>query len=85
MWVIFPQDDYSAINLTHLRNTAAEPLEHGPHVTALLHGDHPNVVLLVNPNQEVLLVIVPESYTARLITSNNRKTGVAVAALVNRF
>ena len=38
-----------------------EPLEHSTHVTTLLHGDHPHVILLVNPNQEVLLVVVPES------------------------
>ena len=60
------QDDYSVTDVTHLGNTAAEPLEHGPHVTALLHRDHPNVVLFVNPNQEVLLVVVPESYTGIL-------------------
>ena len=46
---------------THLSDTAAEPLEHGAHVATLLHWDHPHVVLLVNPNQEVLLVVVPES------------------------
>ena len=45
---------------THLLEAGTEALEGPGHVPSLLHGDHPTVVLLVNPHQEVLLVIVPE-------------------------
>lgn len=46
--------------LQYLFESIAEPLKHPLHVASLLHGDHPGVVLLVYPDQEVFLVVVPE-------------------------
>lgn len=43
----------------HLLQASAEPLKDPLHVPTPLHGDDPGVVLLVDPNQEVLLVVVP--------------------------
>lgn len=37
----------------------AESLKHSLHVASLLHGDDPGVILLIDPNQEILLVVVP--------------------------
>ena len=45
----------------HLFEASAEPLKHSLHVASLLHGYDPRVVLLVDPDQEVLLVVVPET------------------------
>ena len=42
-----------------LGEAVAEAREHRLHVAPLLHGDDPQVVLLVNPHQEGLTVIVP--------------------------
>lgn len=44
----------------HLFESSAEPLKHSLHVATFLHGDDPGVVLLVDPDQEGLLVVVPE-------------------------
>ena len=44
----------------YLFEPSAEPLEHPLHVAALLHGDDSGVVLLVHPDQEGLLIVVPE-------------------------
>ena len=45
----------------YLFESPAESLKHPLHVASLLHGDDPGVVLLVDPDQEVLLVVVPET------------------------
>lgn len=42
-----------------LGEAIAESGEHLLHVAPLLHGDDPKVVLLVDPHQEGLIVIVP--------------------------
>lgn len=42
-----------------LGEAIAEPGEHLLHVAPLLHGDDPQVVLLIDPHQEGLIVIVP--------------------------
>lgn len=42
-----------------LGEAIAEAGEHLLHVASLLHGDDPQVVLLVDPHQEGLIVIVP--------------------------
>lgn len=42
-----------------LSEASAESGEHFLHVAPLLHGDDPQVVLLVDPYQESLIVIVP--------------------------
>lgn len=44
---------------THLLQPHAEAAEHLLHVAPLLHGDDSEVVLLVHPHQEALVVIVP--------------------------
>lgn len=43
-----------------LFESSAEPLKHSLHVATLLHGDDPGVVLLIDPDQKGLLVVVPE-------------------------
>lgn len=43
----------------HLGQSGAEASEHLPHVAPLLHADDPQVVLLVDPHQEGLVVVVP--------------------------
>ena len=45
--------------LLHILQACAEAAENSTHVTALLHGDDTGVVLLVHPDKEVLLVVVP--------------------------
>jgi len=44
----------------YLLQANAETLEDLPHVAALLHGDDTQVILLVHPDQEGLVVVVPE-------------------------
>lgn len=43
-----------------LFESSAEPLKHSLHVATFLHGDDPGVVLLIDPDQKGLLVVVPE-------------------------
>ena len=53
--------------VSYLFEAFAEPFEHSLHVATLLHGDDAGVVLLINPYQEVFIVVVPlerqESFT----------------------
>ena len=49
----------------HLFESSAEPLEHSLHVASLLHGDDPGMVLLIDPNQEGLLIVVPRRNSTR--------------------
>lgn len=51
---------------TRLFKTPAEPLKHPLHVSSFLHGYDPGVILLIDPNQEVLLIVVPESWAHRI-------------------
>ncbi len=44
----------------YLFESSAESLEHSLHVASLLHGDDSGVVLLIHPDQEGLLIVVPE-------------------------
>lgn len=44
----------------HLFESAAEPVKDPLHVATLLHGDDAGVVLLIDPDEERLLVVVPE-------------------------
>lgn len=46
--------------LPYLLETSAEPLKHSLHVASFLHGDDPGVVFLIHPDQEGLLIVVPE-------------------------
>lgn len=43
-----------------LFETSAEPFKHSLHVSSFLHGNDSGVVLLVDPDQEVPVVVVPE-------------------------
>ncbi len=43
----------------HPLQADAETLEDLPHVAALLHGDDTQVILLVHPDQEGLVLVVP--------------------------
>lgn len=43
----------------YLLKTGAETLEDLPHVSTLLHGDDTQVILLIDPDQEGLVVVVP--------------------------
>lgn len=43
----------------HLFEPTAEPLEHSRHVASLLHGDDASVVLLIDPDEESLVIVVP--------------------------
>lgn len=44
---------------TNLGETCTEAVEHLLHVASFLHGDHAQVVLLIHPHQECLVIIVP--------------------------
>lgn len=44
----------------YLFESSAESLKHSLHVASLLHGDDSGVVLLIHPDQEGLLIVVPE-------------------------
>lgn len=43
----------------HLLQANAEAPEDLPHVATFLHGDDTQVILLIDPHQEGLVVIVP--------------------------
>lgn len=43
----------------HLFEALTETLKDPLHVAPFLHGDHPSVVLLINPHQECLLIVMP--------------------------
>lgn len=50
----------------HLGESCTEAGEHLPHVASFLHADDTQVILLVHPNQEGLIVIVPADESAGL-------------------
>lgn len=49
----------------YLLESPAESLEHPLHVASLLHGDDSGVVLLIYPDQEGFVVVVPEENRCR--------------------
>merc|ERR1712121_430127 len=55
-----------------LSHTASEAAEHSLHVSTLLHGDDTDVILLVHPDKEVLVVVVPDATTLWPITGTAR-------------
>lgn len=57
----------------YLFESPAESFKHSLHVASLLHGDDPGVVLLIHPDQEGLLVVVPEENKLREL--NNKLSG----------
>lgn len=44
---------------SYLLESSAEPLKDSFHVASLFHGDDSGVILLIDPDQECLLVVVP--------------------------
>lgn len=54
------QRDRQTDRITHLLQAGAEALEHLLHVATLLHGDDTQMILLIHPHQEGLVVVVPE-------------------------
>lgn len=55
-WATLGEDGRSGANLL---KSPAEPFKHSLHVSSLLHGYDPGVILLVYPDEEILLVVVP--------------------------
>jgi len=58
--------------LLHLLETVTESLEHTLDVATLLHGDDTSVVLLVDPDEEVLGFVVPDTTGIGPVTSHTR-------------
>ena len=56
--------------LLHLFQSTAESLEYFFHVATFLHGDDPSVILLVDPDQEVLVFVVPDATSVRPVASH---------------
>lgn len=50
--------------------TNAEPLEDLLHVATLLHGNDTQMILFIHPDQEGLVVIVPDASCIRPVTSH---------------
>lgn len=50
----------------YLLEASAEPVEDSLHVASFLHGDDPGVILLINPDQESLLIVVPAQRKVQL-------------------
>lgn len=44
---------------THLGESGTEAVEDLLHVSSFLHGDHTQMILLIHPHQEGLVVVVP--------------------------
>ena len=53
---------------TYLDQTIAESLKDFPNVSRLLHRDDAEVIFLVDPNQEILFVVVPNTATVGPVT-----------------
>lgn len=51
---------------------ATETVKYCPHVSSFLHGNDARVILLVYPNKEVLIVVVPDSTRVRPVTCHAR-------------
>lgn len=54
----------------YLLQANAKPLEDLLHVATLLHGDDTEVILLVHPHKEGLVVVVPDTSTVRPVTGH---------------
>ena len=55
---------------TYLIDALTEALEHCEHVSTLLHGYESGVVLLVDPDKEVLLVVVEDGARVGPVTGH---------------
>lgn len=57
---------------TYLFKTSAEPFKHSLHISSFFHGYDPRVVLLIDPDQKVLLIVVPETIKRAEYHSNSK-------------
>lgn len=56
----------------NLVKAAAEAIKHRSHVSSLLHRNNARVILLVYPNKEILVVVMPDSARVRPVTCHAR-------------
>ena len=56
-----------------------QPVEDLRHVPALLHGDDPQLVLLVDPGEERLVLVVEDSSTLRPVSLHTSNSEVSVS------
>ena len=55
---------------SHLLESRAESVKHGFHVSTLLHRDDASVILFIDPNKEVLSLVMPDSTAVRPVTGH---------------
>ena len=63
----------------HSFDAPGEPLENALHVSALLHGDDPQLVLLVDPDQISLILVVEDPATLRPVSLHTGGLEILVA------
>ena len=51
--------------VSHSIDSAGEPLEDSLHITSLLHGDDPELILLIDPDQEGFGSVVEDTTALR--------------------
>jgi len=56
----------------NLIESTTKAVKHRAHVSSLLHRDDARVILLVYPNKEVLVIVVPDSTRVRPVTCHAR-------------
>ena len=56
----------------NLIEPTAKAIKHRAHVSSLLHRDNARVILLVYPNKEILVDVVPDSARVRPVTCHAR-------------
>ena len=59
-------------------NAAREPVKHGAHVPAVLHGDDAQLVLLVDPGEEGLVRVVEDAPPLRPVPLHPSRDQVLV-------
>lgn len=69
---------------TYLGEAGAEACEDLPHVASLLHANDAQVVLLIHPHQEGLVVIMPEGEGGRSGQNHRVQTGCREAGILTR-
>ena len=70
---------FSLDGFTNSGDTLGEPLEDSLDVTSLLHGDDTELILLIDPDQEGLGIIVEDTTALRPVTlhTGNLQVGIA--------
>ena len=56
----------------HLVEPATETIEDRAHVSSFLHGNDARVIFFVDPDKEVLLIVVPNPARVRPVTRHSR-------------